>query len=259
MLIFYISNGLFFGKQPRSARGRKGKKMGSKQGRKLDARLKKINEQLNQAGMPFPLTRVGNYKKGEIEICDVAHVFNLSDFIIVIIFKVRLPGSNELSDYIGFFNRTYCVEALSGQILIPVVNDQYFFMRYLSCPFVGRRLLEFPRGFIPLGNPDFCQVAGDIYSRKIQPAIQGLRFQISEFASLCGEDNQQLSLLENSLTCGNQVSVAWVQITIADNDIKLPRDFDLVKISEMNVLIRQGKISDMHTLSAWSLYQAVNK
>lgn len=233
--------------------------MGRKHRSILDERLKKINDELRAIGVNSPLRKVGNYKNGEFEIIEIAHYFNLSKFIIVVIFKVYAPDG-KVVDYVCYFDRNYSDEALHGHIIVPIVNEKYFLLQYSYAPFIGRRVLVLPRGFVPAGNPTMEETQKDVEKRRILPAFEGYENYNSVIEPVKLNNGTFGTIVVDSSKSRNEVTLSVAHISIDQEDFSKKlntREFILVTKDELKELICAGKICDEHTLSAWALYSAL--
>jgi hypothetical protein len=229
---------------------------------RLGQRLHDINVKLERFGVPFALTRMGNYRNGEFEIQDVVSVFLHREFKISIVFQMRTPYTGEFIEYWAQFNSTYSTEALSGNIVIPVVNGDKFLMLKTQGPFIGKTPLIFPRGFIPRSDDDLTaqQVSLSILDRKIMEFVNAAGGSLVGSPRLLLSAKGPIALAEDQGTSGNLVSVSVVNITLDEERFaargRKARHVKLVSQHDFFRLVRDGEIMDMHSLSAFVAYGA---
>lgn len=234
----------------------------SSTGRKLDQKLQEINERLKHFGVPFPLSRLGNYRNGEFQIEEVLSVFHFRDFKVTVVFMLREPFSGRLIEYWAQFNSEYSSEALSGHIIVPVVNQDKFLMIRSHGPFIGRIPLVFPRGFIPKTDRNLTavEVAMSILDRKVMKIIQAAGGQLIGQPRLIRGENKPLALADDHTTSGNLLTVSTVQIDLDETKLvalgRKARNFSLVPQAEFFSYVRSGTIMDSLTLSAYVGYEA---
>jgi len=232
-------------------------------GQILDERLQTVNAKLRRFGVPFDLPRLGNYKEGEWEISDVLSVSWFRNFIIQVVFLVREPKTGREIEHQGLFNHTYSDEAKSGHIIVPVFRfgeRRYFAMHYAYGLFVGRWSLLFPRGFIPaelVGAPATA-IAKAIFDRKVGSVLV-------EHNAHYDIDKEKFELLpgavaENHTVTGNLLTFSVMTYEVpgsADQFIVNRRQgIEFVLAEEFPSLVRDGKIADLHTLTAYAYWQA---
>ena len=248
---------------PSSAGGGKGDEMRRQSvGDRLGQKLHNINVKLKRFGVPFALTRLGNFKNGEFEIADVVSVFMHREFKITVVFQMRMPSTGEFIEYWAQFNSTYSTEALSGNIVIPVVNGDKFLMLKTQGPFIGKTPLIFPRGFIPRSDDDMTaqQVSLSILDRKVMEFVNAAGGSLVGSPRLLLSAKGPIALAEDQGTSGNLVTVSVVNITLEEEKFvargRKARHVKLVPQQEFLRLVRDGEILDMHSLSAFVAYEA---
>lgn len=234
----------------------------------FELKLRAINDRLRGFGVPFALTRLGNYRQGEWQIDEVTDVFAPRDFVIAVCFNLLAPWSGEPTRYWCKFNATYSSEALAGQILVPTVRhggNKYFLMNRAYGAFIGVAPLVFPRGFIPRVEGDLSAqaVAQNLIERKLQACLTACGASVKGPVQLLETTKGALRLAEDQGTSGNWLTVTTVEIELDPARFeKLPREFrnfKLVPVDDFLRLVQSGDIVDLHTLSAYVAYVAVNK
>jgi len=232
---------------------------------RLDLKLQEINTKLRGFGVPFDLTRLGNFRKGDWQIDDVISVFAHRQFKIAVCFVLLAPWTGERTEYWCQFNSTYSSEALSGHIVIPVVNGTHFLMIKSYGTFIGAAPLLFPHGFVPKSKEDLpaVAVAQSLIERKILDCLTAVQGEVQGQAQLLQGERGTLRLAEDQSTSGNWVTVSVVQVKLDmakfEEREKKFRAFKLVAISDFLQRVVAGEIADMHSLSAYVMYTAVSK
>lgn len=231
----------------------------------LDLKLQEINRKLLGFGVPFSLTRLGNFKKGDWQINDVVAVFAQKKFKIAVGFILLAPWTGERTEYWCQFNSTYSSEALSGHIVIPVVNGTHFLMMRSYGPFIGEAPLMFPHGFIPQTSEDLTAkvVAESLIERKILDCVKAVEGSLQGEPQILRSARGTMRLAEDQSTSGNWLTVSVVQIKLElikfEARIRKYRAFKLVDIDDFLQRVSAGEIVDLHSLSAYVAFTAVSK
>ena len=188
---------------------------GTSVGIALNYRLAEINRKLKESSLPVSLTRLGNYKEGELEILDVLHVAKFKDFIFQVIFNVKLPFTGEIIQHQASFNHSFSAEAKSGHIIVPTADDnQSFLMMRSYGGFIGKWALVFPRGFIPLDAQDALanEIALRIFSRKLGDVFSKLAMPMPARRPALRSRSSRLSLTSCPSSPGGQCArLRWLQ------------------------------------------------
>lgn len=228
----------------------------------MDLKLGTINVRLARFGVPFALTRLGNYKKGEFQIEDVISVFMHRNLKLSIVFLLKRPHTGELIEHWAQFNSTYSTEALSGHIIVPVVNGDKFLMIRAYGAFIGKTPLCFPRGFIPDAEEDMTaeQVSLSILDRKVMDVVLSIGGSLTGEPRLLQTKKGTMALADDHSTSGNLLTVSVVNITFDEMKFaglgRKARHVQLVPCEEFLRYVQYGEIMDLHSLSAFVGYEA---
>ncbi|KKQ79988.1 MAG: hypothetical protein UT02_C0018G0002 [Parcubacteria group bacterium GW2011_GWC2_38_7] len=231
----------------------------------MELKLREVNEKLRGYGVPFDLVRLGNYRQGDWQIDDVISVFAHRQFKIAVCFILLAPWTGDKVEYWCQFNSTYSTEALSGHLVVPVVNGTHFLMIKSYGTFIGTAPLLFPRGFIPQSKEDLpaVAVAESLIERKLMECLRAVQGEVQGQPELLRGEKGALRLAEDQSTSGNWVTLSVVHVTMDlakfEGRDKRFRPFKLVAISDFLAQVLAGEIADMHSLSAYVMYTAVSK
>ncbi|MFA6536790.1 MAG: hypothetical protein WCT18_00130 [Patescibacteria group bacterium] len=230
---------------------------------KLDLKLAEINRRLRGFGVPFELIRLGNYRNGEWQIDDVIAHFSQKKYKIAVGFLVLTPYTGVPVEYWCQFNSTYSTEALSGQIVVPVVNENCFLMIKSYGTFIGQTPLLFPRGFIPESKTDLpaISVTKKLIERKFLQFVNSVGGTFVNEPQLLQNKKGKVRLAEDSSTSGNWLTVSTVKIKIDllryEKREKEFRSCKLIPLEEFYSYVGSGEILDLHSLSAFVVFTAV--
>ena len=166
-------------------------------------------------------------------------------------FLYESPYHILLKDLVRSENRIFAYERILKQhtgnavVVIPIYEDNFVLLKQFRHSMRDFQLC-FPRGF---GEPD-----------------------ISTAENACKEISEELGCsvisceiigktVADSGMCGEKVSICLCRITkpVLKFDYEGIKNIELVSFSELTELIRQDKINDGFTLSAFGLYMAKNK